>query len=1567
VNNNKKLVLLTALLSTVLFSSFCYSTENLNKKSGEISEKKPQKNKNNSNIIIFKLKAAALENKSNKNVSAKNHEELIQRILTNKGLGKSRALHRKKGKNKHEVYYTEISESSNVDEIINTLRNDPEIEWVEKNFQFEIDSVIPNDPNYLDKQQRTMSVSGVDSAWEVNTGNDDVIIAIIDTGVDYNHPDLVNNIWHNQAEIANDGIDNDNNGYIDDVIGWDFTPGCSPCNEPMDTYPHGTHVAGIAAAEGNNGIGITGVSWHSKIMSLKIDLTLVNAAEALYYACDNGADVINMSFGNLNPSNALQEVLEYCVNKNIFLVAAAGNSSFNEPHYPASYSNVFSVGNISVEPTYVERNYGSTYGAGVDIAAPGSLIYSTIPGNQYVSMSGTSMAAPFVAGMAALLKSIDSSITNFEIRHMLYSMASYDDFKDKSLLTAQLGAGKAFLTPPYNNNVLKRNVLTNSIMKIENQYDGLISLTPSMRNFGVKSEDVTLNIQSTDPYLQILDDTVELNDILPNQLETNFIDSWSFTFSEDTPKNYVAEYTYQYSVGNPPNNINSNNQKILLNPTFISKTLVSPINSTGSFYQSKLLEHPDGKVSLFAISNYDFGFNSQIYHSVRELDGTWSRPVNISQIDNISTGRMSAIIGSDGILHLVYEALEGAGDTELYYGRFDTTQNTNTWITQKATDNAMVHNGSGISSKPTITLVDNSPMIFWTSIQDDTLDVFAAKFNGDVWGEKELIYDSTEPVNTSYGFPKRNNLAVHSLPSGEIILLILREEDEISQNVYLNRFMSYIEGNWSEVQLLENSSSGTWESIVDQNGTLHFLRTLGNINYHSKYENRVWSTTEIVDLKPYGSSKLLLNKHGNIVLNYYTRELLEKLQVYDGNNWLTPVTIHDHSATDFFESITATSRLESDIILLETDEILHTGFTRFFKYLFNYPLYNLHVVSNIDHSALSSANIIVSDAGEVTNTTLFSASWAQVNSNDNVRGYRYAIGSVPGGTDLLYWTQFQNTTSVNIQLPLKNGQRYFISVQVLDSRGYLSNIVSSDGIKYIGPNEKPSIAILSPFNGSVFSEDNNVIELSAIASDVEDSDLSTNVIWYSSIDGQIESVATLSEGSHHIVASVTDSGGLTSVDYIDITVGNGDNAVIRLNAGGTFDWPDSQGNVWLVDNSYASNGHSAGSNVAIIGTEDDTYYQSNRWSDSPTADPSVIYSIPVPEVGDYRVRLHFAEKYSEMFSAGARVMNVYAEEALKLSNIDVWASVGADTAYARETTVTVTDGVLNLRISKANPQTYFPMISGIEVLSVVPVGDTLPPNAPTGLSATAISDTEITLSWNPALDNGGGIVAGYNVYYQGEMTPINDTLITSLNYADIGLLANTEYAYTVTAVDDSGNESSDSIPSNATTQVGGTSFSLYLNAGGTSDWPDSQGNVWLVDNSYASNGYPAGSNVAIIGTEDDTYYQSNRWSDSPTADPSVIYSIPVPEVGDYRVRLHFAEKYSEMFSAGARVMNVFAEDTLKLSNIDVWASVGADTAYARETTVTVTDGVLNLRIGRANPQTYFPMISGIEVLSVASQ
>ncbi len=282
---------------------------------------------------------------------------------------------------------------------------------------------VPNDPLYLNPGMWNVGHMHVDTAWDTTRGSSSVLVAVVDTGCDLAHPDLAANIWVNPGEVAGNGIDDDNDGLVDDVSGWDFVNNDAL---PDDVHGHGTSCAGIIGAVQDNNIGVTGLAPLCKILPLKacddagylFDSYVV---PALLYAADRGAKVISMSFYGDQVTPAERDAIDYCWAHGALPIAAAGNDSQTYPYYPGAYEHTLGVGSHNSSDL---KSSFSNWGSWVDVAAPGEGIGTTVVGGGYtMGFAGTSAACPNVAGVAALLFSAVPGATNQRVREAIEDTA----------------------------------------------------------------------------------------------------------------------------------------------------------------------------------------------------------------------------------------------------------------------------------------------------------------------------------------------------------------------------------------------------------------------------------------------------------------------------------------------------------------------------------------------------------------------------------------------------------------------------------------------------------------------------------------------------------------------------------------------------------------------------------------------------------------------------------------------------------------------------------------------------------------------------------------------------------------------------------------------------------------------------------------------------------------------------------------------------------------------------------------------------------------------------------------
>ncbi len=361
------------------------------------------------------------------------------------------------------IYELKISEGRDLADAINMLLKSPHIVYAQPQYIYHT-TYVPNDPDTSGTRNYFLKITKAYEAWNVNKGDTSVVIGIVDSGSDLDHPDLAANIKYNYNDPI-DGIDNDNDGYIDNFMGWDFA-GANPGNLQEDNNPnvmggndHGVHVSGDASAVADNGLGIAGMGFKSKLLIVKcgVDVpsnSIYRGEEGIVYAADQGAHIINCSWGGSGGGSYGQEVINYAISKGALVVAAAGNSSSEADHYPSAYKGVLSV--ASTNSTDKKSGF-SNYGYSIDVCAPGSGIYSTVYNNSYATYDGTSMASPIAAGAAALVKAQFPGYTPLQVGEQL--RVTCDDIYS--------------LNPAQNNKLGKGRI---------NVYRALTEVSPSVRN-----------------------------------------------------------------------------------------------------------------------------------------------------------------------------------------------------------------------------------------------------------------------------------------------------------------------------------------------------------------------------------------------------------------------------------------------------------------------------------------------------------------------------------------------------------------------------------------------------------------------------------------------------------------------------------------------------------------------------------------------------------------------------------------------------------------------------------------------------------------------------------------------------------------------------------------------------------------------------------------------------------------------------------------------------------------------------------------------------------------------------
>jgi len=454
------------------------------------------------------------------------------------------------------LYKVKIAANEDIEKVYKLLKANSNIDYVEPNYKVKI-AAAPNDSYY--SQQWALQKISASSGWDKTQGNSTTKIAIIDTGVDYNHEDLQSKIWVNSGEISGNGIDDDNNGYIDDYNGFDFFNGTlqnpslpfnkdtnkwvNDSNAAIDDHAHGTCVAGIAGAISNNSVGVAGIDWNAKIVPLKVLGSdgygyIFDIVAAIQYAADNNIAVVNLSLISDSYSSSLESIVNYAYGKGVIIAAAAGNDDSSNVLYPAKFTNVLAVGasnssDQKITPSMTGGAWGSNYGPELDVVAPGINLYTTdisgvggySNGNYLFDFGGTSGATPHVAGEAALLKAFFPSFSNSQIMSKIKSGADNIDSVNPSY-SGLLGNGRINLE---------------KTISFESSVSSSLNLSPaSVIVGGSNTASVTIHNYSSSPITyKALGVAVRLNEPAWNPRD--------FTYDNNVTIDAGADYVFEKS------------------------------------------------------------------------------------------------------------------------------------------------------------------------------------------------------------------------------------------------------------------------------------------------------------------------------------------------------------------------------------------------------------------------------------------------------------------------------------------------------------------------------------------------------------------------------------------------------------------------------------------------------------------------------------------------------------------------------------------------------------------------------------------------------------------------------------------------------------------------------------------------------------------------------------------------------------------------------------------------------------------------------------------------------------
>ena len=444
----------------------------------------------------------------------------------------------------------------NVESVILLLKKPGIVEFAEPRYLYNTcGQFIPNDPRFA--EQYSLPMIHAPEAWDIVRCDSTMLVADDDIGSDWTHSDLAKAAFVNKGETGFDtegldkrsnGIDDDGDGFIDDWHGWDFagSRGISPDNDPGTVAKHGTHTAGIIAASGNNSIGICGVAFGAKILLLKCGDNNGNDVafgyEGIIMAADMGAKVVNNSWGGSNRSQVGQDIVDYATSKNCVVVAASGNSSSFDNLYPASYDHVLSVGAVDESGHFT--NF-SNYNTRVDVSAPGNNVLSTIPNEDYMTMTGTSMASPNAAGAIALVRQKFPDLTPDQAMERL--RATSDPLAiDQDIHPGYTGKGRINVKRAISENPVYSARLEN-VEIFDNNNDGDLSSGESadivlhVRNYLSSVTDLVAKVEylDTNNYITANTETIRFGKANTLSLVQNFQGSFHINVAANVPENYI--------------------------------------------------------------------------------------------------------------------------------------------------------------------------------------------------------------------------------------------------------------------------------------------------------------------------------------------------------------------------------------------------------------------------------------------------------------------------------------------------------------------------------------------------------------------------------------------------------------------------------------------------------------------------------------------------------------------------------------------------------------------------------------------------------------------------------------------------------------------------------------------------------------------------------------------------------------------------------------------------------------------------------------------------------------------
>ncbi|MDQ3020437.1 MAG: S8 family serine peptidase [Bacteroidota bacterium] len=486
------------------------------------------------------------------------------------------------------VKYNNTSKS--IEDAVNEIYNTGEVEYAQPKYTQKL-LFTPNDPSL--GSQYFINKIQAPAGWDIQQGDTNVVIGIVDTGTDWDHPDLAGNIKYNYADPIN-GLDDDNDGYVDNFRGWDVGQGD---NDPIVDNSHGSHVSGCADAITNNGAGVSSPGFKCKFLPVKISNAgvLIAGYEGIKYAADHGCNIINCSWGGGGAGAFEQEIVVYAtINKNALVVAAAGNGNVSTPFYPASLKYILSVASTNSSDT---KSGFSHYGNSIDVCSPGSSIFSTIYDNSYTFLDGTSMASPICAGVCAIIKSHFPSYSGLQVGEKVRVTCDNIDAQNPSYV-GKLGKGRINMLRALT--ISSPSVRLNSYISTDGnnnvpQPNDTMNIVGTFRNYLDATSNASVTITTGSTAVTLLNGSATLGAIPTLGTFTNNSSPFKVKVNSNAPANSKIDLKVTYTDGSYSD---FEYFSVTVNPTYFSmniNNIITTINSRGNFGYNDYPDNAQGE------------------------------------------------------------------------------------------------------------------------------------------------------------------------------------------------------------------------------------------------------------------------------------------------------------------------------------------------------------------------------------------------------------------------------------------------------------------------------------------------------------------------------------------------------------------------------------------------------------------------------------------------------------------------------------------------------------------------------------------------------------------------------------------------------------------------------------------------------------------------------------------------------------------------------------------------------------------------------------------------------------